>query len=117
MLISSNAKIFLYREAIDFRKSYDSLILLVEHILLENPTSGAYFIFCNSSRNRIKILYWDLDGFAIWMKRLERGSFVLPDQLSSENSSKQQLNFAIYNALLNGVEISKKYKRFQLKNS
>lgn len=114
MLISPNSKIFLYRHAVDLRKSYDSLISLVEYVLKENPTSGAYFIFLNIPRNRIKILYWDEDGFAIWMKRLERGSFRFPD---SDIDDKELLDIATYNALLNGVEITKKYRRFKLKNS
>lgn len=115
MLISSNAKILLYRQSIDFRKSYDSLIMIVEHLLHEDSTSGKYFIFLNHARNRIKILYWDNDGFAIWMKRLEKGTFRFPTLLDDDFSKKQELSQAIYNAILNGVEITQKYRRFNLK--
>jgi transposase len=76
LAIASNARIFLHRTAIDLRKGFEGLCLSVEETFNEAPTSGAYFVFLNRRRNRMKVLYWDNDGFAIWYKRLEKGSFL-----------------------------------------
>ena len=112
MLFDSGATpIFLYRNPVDLRKSFDTLAALVEVKLHENPLSGAYFIFLNKSANRIKILYWDQDGFAIWMKRLERGIFPIPESCAG---TKIKLDRTTLNMMLDGVKIIKKTRRFEL---
>lgn len=68
-------KILVHRDPIDMRKGFEGLSALVEIGFSEELTSGSYFIFLNRQRNRIKILYWDSDGLAIWYKRLEKGRF------------------------------------------
>lgn len=111
-MLTAPHQIFLYRNPVDLRKSFDALSALVTCHLHENPLSGAYFIFLNKSTNRIKILYWDQDGFAIWMKRLERGSFPIPADLSGDKICLDRTSF---HALLDGVKIIKKSRRFELK--
>jgi len=74
--VVGNARIFLYAEPVNMRKSFEGLCAIVEQALMEKPTSGAYFIFLNRQKNRIKVLYWDVDGLAIWYKRLEKGRFL-----------------------------------------
>jgi transposase len=112
MLPIGPARIFLCRHPIDLRKSYDTLTALAANVLQEDPLSGAFFVFLNRGRNRIKILYWDRDGFAIWMKRLERGTFPLPTGLAS---GKQELSRAALLQLLEGLKNVKKASRFHLK--
>lgn len=73
--ISGNARIFCHKDSVDLRKGFESLSHIVENGLGQKVTSGAYFIFLNHSRNRMKVLYWDADGLAIWYKRLEKGNF------------------------------------------
>lgn len=60
------------------RRSFDGLMMLVEHVLRQDPFSGHLFIFRNKSATRIKIMHWDRNGFAIWYKRLEKGRFQFP---------------------------------------
>ena len=71
-------KVYLANFAVDMRKSIDGLSLLVSGHLQQNPTNGAWYVFCNRYRNKIKILYWDRNGFCLWYKRLERERFKLP---------------------------------------
>lgn len=75
LAIGTNTRIFLFRETIDMRKGFESLSGLVESTFTGELTTGAYFVFLNWKRDRIKVLYWDIDGLAIWYKRLEKGSY------------------------------------------
>jgi transposase len=70
--------IYLYRDAVDFRKSINGLVVLVEQNLARSAFDPALYIFCNKSRDKIKILYWDNTGFAVWYKRLEQHHFKWP---------------------------------------
>jgi transposase len=77
LAIAGNARIFFFQQPIDMRKGVESLSLLVEQSSTGELMTGAYFVFINRLRDRMKVLYWDNDGFAIWWKRLEKGSFRL----------------------------------------
>lgn len=69
--LSRAVKIFLGLEPVDLRKGFDSLAALVETVLAEDPLSGQLFVFRNRRADRVKVLYWDGDGYAIWCKKLE----------------------------------------------
>jgi len=73
------SRYYLYREPTDIRKSFDGLCGLVSERLGQNPMSGDVFIFINRPRNRIKLLHWQGDGFAIYYKRLEKGTYEIPE--------------------------------------
>ena len=75
LALEGKARIFVCQTSVDLRKGFEALSCMVENVFSEQPTSGAYFVFINKPRNRMKILYWDSDGLAIWYKRLEKGSF------------------------------------------
>lgn len=75
LAIPGNARIFIHQARTDLRKGFEGLSFMVEELFDQPPTSGAYFVFLNSRRNRMKVLYWDSDGFVIWYKRLEKGGF------------------------------------------
>ena len=64
---------------VDMRKSFDGLSALVEHELRRDPLSGHLFCFFNRVRDRVKILWFDHGGYALYYKRLERGRFRVPD--------------------------------------
>ena len=73
---SGQARIFLHKEPVSMRKSFEGLCIIVQNIFHAELTTGAYFAFFNRRRDCIKVLYWDGDGLAIWYKRLEKGSFL-----------------------------------------
>ena len=108
LAISGNARIFFFQNPIDMRKGIESLSILVEENCYGELTSGAYFIFINRLRNKMKVLYWDHDGFAIWWKRLEKGSFRL---LGINRTLIDRREFFM---LLEGITPHKMQKRFKI---
>lgn len=70
--------IYLHRDPVDFRKSINGLAAIVEQEMELSPFADALFVFCNRNRDRLKVLYWDRTGFALWYKRLEREKFKWP---------------------------------------
>lgn len=101
MLLSSFEGIYLCREFVDFRKSIDGLSSIVEEMGLD--VFGKYlFIFCSRRRNRLKILYWDRTGFALWYKRLERERFHWP---KSDAQAAIELDAEKLRWLLSGIDI------------
>jgi transposase len=101
MFLFSNAKVWLYRKPIDFRKQMDSLIILVAARLRDNPTSGHVFAFRNKSADKIKLLYWEGNGFWLLYKRLERGKFKFP----SIEDEKFEITVEQLQWLLSGLDI------------
>jgi transposase len=76
--LSLPGRVFLCLLPTDMRKSFDSLAGLVEQELGQDPLAGDLIVFRSRRGDRIKLLYWDNDGLAIWYKRLEEGTFVFP---------------------------------------
>jgi transposase len=77
--LSPSVRIFVCTKPIDMRRSFDGLFGLVQSMVHEDPFSGSLFLFRSRRGDFIKILWWDLDGFAIFAKRLEVGTFCFPD--------------------------------------
>lgn len=86
MLNLAAVPIYLALEPTDMRKSFDTLAARVRDHLGCDPLSGAWFVFRNKSGNRLKILYWDRDGYAIWHKRLAQGAFEFPKVIGDATS-------------------------------
>jgi transposase len=76
--ISRTTRVFLATEPTDMRKGFDGLFAIVESVIAEDPFSGHLFVFRNRRRDRLKVLWWDRDGLAIFYKRLECGSCQFP---------------------------------------
>jgi transposase len=74
-----STKIFLCSQSVDMRKSFDALSGLVQTHFGQNPLCGHLFVFFSKQRDRMKILFWDIDGFVLYYKRLEGGSFSWVD--------------------------------------
>jgi transposase len=71
-------RVFLCATPTDMRKSFDGLSAVVRDHLGQDPLAGDLFVFRNRRGDRLKLLYWDEDGLAVWAKRLEEGTFQFP---------------------------------------
>jgi transposase len=113
LALSDSYRYFLYRPAADMRKSFYSLAALVREQMQGDPLSGDIFIFLSRRRNHIKLLHWERDGFALYSKRLEEGTYELPIQ-AKEGSfliSHQELLLILEGISLQQVRYRKRYKR------
>jgi transposase len=116
--LSLPGRVFLCTLPTDMRKSFDSLAGLVQEQLGQDPLSGDLFVFRSRRGDRLKLLYWDSDGFAIWYKRLEEGTFVFPTA-SAERVKVGGHGIVIRPAelamLLDGIDLAnvKRRKRYQ----
>ena len=110
--IRSGVRIFISTEATDMRKGFDGLSAIIEHAWEASPTSGDMFVFSNRRRTLLKLLYWDADGYAIWYKRLERGTFRIPEPTAE---GRIELTAAKLAMLLEGIDFTntRKRKRFR----
>ncbi len=96
------AQVYLYAGVVDMRKSINGLSALVEQELELNPMTEALFVFCNRGRDKIKLLYWERNGFVLWYKRLEKQRFTWLSQTTTDSIiiDGYQLNL-----LLDGLDI------------
>lgn len=102
--IESFDGIYLHREAVDMRKSINGLSVMVSEAMDVNIFGKSLFVFCNRRKNKLKILYWDKTGFAMWYKRLDQERFKWPVRYSEDVMilSQEQLQW-----LLSGYDILK----------
>jgi transposase len=98
--VVGSKRIYLYRDPTDMRKSFDGLTGIVVKQFKASILSGSIFVFVNRRRNRVKLLYFDGDGLAIFYKRLESGVFVLPELC---DGSSMELSSAQLSMLLEGI--------------
>jgi transposase len=103
MIDFSDVRIFLCTTPTNMNCSFDGLMGRAEEIFEQDPCSGHLFLFINRSRDRIKILFWDRDGFCIFYKRLERGTFQL---LTTANDDQGiELDYSQLVRLLGGLDL------------
>ncbi|MGP8215191.1 MAG: IS66 family insertion sequence element accessory protein TnpB [Bacteroidia bacterium] len=110
--ISKAYRYFMYGRRADMRKGFNGLCGLVRNEFLQNPLSGDVFIFINRPRNRIKLLHWQGDGFAIYYKRLEKGTYEMPEINSTSASIEldaQQLLLILEGISLLSVKKRRRY--------
>ena len=99
----SDVRIFVCLTPIRMQFSFDTLMGLAQETFNQDPLSGHLFLFFNRKRDRIKILFWDVDGFCIWYKRLEVGAFQLP--VATEGDHGVELNSRQLTQLLDGLDL------------
>lgn len=91
MIGSAALKAYVCAQPVDMRKSIDGLAALVASVFGADPFCGQLFVFVSKRRDRVKILYWDRHGFALWYKRLERGRFANAAVLAEQAVSASEL--------------------------
>lgn len=111
--LSSSCKYYLYCGNTDMRKGFDSLSGIVSSKMNEDAISGSVFIFLNKKHNQVKLLLWEGDGFGLYHKRLEQGTYELPyvdDKTNSLSLSSQQLQLILQGISLKSVRRRKRYQ-------
>lgn len=97
-------RFFLYKQAVDMRKSFDALSGIVSADMSKDALSGDVFVFVGKSRDKIKLLVWEKGGFVLYYKRLESGTFHLP------KSQQSNLTYSELCLLIEGVEVEVKHR-------
>ena len=128
LTFSRTTRVFLAVEPTDMCKGFDGLFALVENVIREDPFSGHLFVFRNRRRDRLKILWWDRDGLAIFYKRIERGTFQFPTDAAvrkskplpeisqrCESSQRCEIRADELALLLEGIDLAsvKRCKRYE----
>jgi transposase len=112
IMLPSAVRIFLCTRSTDLRKSFDGLSGLVQECFDQDLLTGHLFLFLNRRRDRLKILYFDRDGLALWYKRLEAGSFEIPATAEGDGIELQAAQLAM---ILSGIDLksARQRKRFR----
>lgn len=106
--LSARTRVFAAVGVTDMRKSYDTLAEEVRRVIGEDPLSGDVFVFCNRSRNRIKLLCFDRGGYWLVARRLEQGTFAWPRERSDGRVTMRADDLYL---LLGGLDPSKYTRR------
>lgn len=118
LVINDGYRYFLFRPYADMRKGFYSLAAIVREQMQGDPMSGDIFIFLSRGRNQIKLLRWEQDGFALYTKRLERGTYELPiidTNGSACRISHYQLQLILQGVSLRAVRYRKRYQQLREK--
>lgn len=111
--LAHGLKVFVCSEPADMRRSFDGLSGMAGNLMKQDPLSGHLFVFRNRNRDRLKILYWDRDGLAIWYKRLEKGTFQFPTDLNPKEKkpASVEITASDLSLLLGGIDLRSAYQR------
>ena len=103
-------RVYLYTAPCDMRRGFDGLQALAKHVVGVDPLTGHLFVFCSRRKDRVKILYWDRDGWALWAKRLEAGTYEFPFAASG----RTEVTAGELSAMLEGIDLrnAKRRKRY-----
>jgi transposase len=111
--LPASVRVYLCLSPCDMRRSFDGLHALVRDHLQLDAFAGHLYLFANKRKDRVKILYWEHGGFAIWAKRLEAGCYVIP--CGEAGSDRFEITAEELGALLSGIDLStaKRRKRYR----
>lgn len=108
--LPASVRVYLCTAPCDMRRSFDGLYAMVSGTMQLNAFEGHLFVFSNRRKDRIKILYWDRDGFAIWAKRLEQGTYAMPFA-GHDNEPRQEITAQELGAILSGIDLNQAKRR------
>lgn len=108
LTLPPGARVFVAIERVDGRKGIDGLSVLVRSQFLEDPLCGSMYVFFSRRADRVRVLYWDRDGYVLVMKRLERGTFRIPWR---NESGRVVIEAAELLLVLEGIELSGSVRR------
>ena len=112
-------RFFVCTEPADMRRSFDGLSGMAENLMRQNPLSGHLFLFRNRNRDRLKILYWDRDGYVIWYKRLEEGGWQFPTDVKpaadDDDPPAAEITAEELSLLLGGIDLRSVHRRRRFK--
>lgn len=114
--LPASVRVYVCLTPCDMRKSFDSLHALVREHLELDAFAGHLFVFASRRKDRVKILYWDRDGFALWSKRLEQGTYVVPFGDSSAER-RREITAQELGALLSGIDLQQAPRRKRYRRS
>jgi transposase len=111
--LPASVRVYLCTAPCDMRRSFDGLHALVSSAMKLDAFAGHLFVFANRRKDRVKILYWDRDGFAVWAKRLEEGTYAMP--FDEEDEPSREITAQELGALLSGIDlrVAQRHKRYQ----
>jgi transposase len=109
-VIGSDVRVWLANSPLDMRKGFDTLAEAVRTVLELDPLSGHLFVFRSRDSHRIKILWWDHNGYCIYCKRLERGTFLFPAADALSNRRTIAIDSATLMKLLSGLPVEARGK-------
>ncbi len=98
-----SVRVFFCTQPVDMRYSFDRLAMLAEQVLQENPYTGHLFVYVNRRADRVKLLYWDRTGLAIWYKRLEKGTFRFASD--AEQGARVEMDATELTLILEGIDL------------
>jgi transposase len=108
--LPASVRVYLCLTACDMRRSFDGLAALVREHMELDALAGHLFVFASRRRDRIKILYWDRDGFAVWSKRLEEGTYAVPFG-DGAGERRREITAQELGALLSGIDLNQATRR------
>jgi transposase len=115
MHLPASVRVYSCAAPCDMRRSFDGLHALVTTTMRLDAFGGHLFVFSNRRRDRVKILYWDRDGFAVWAKRLEEGTYAMP--FGDDAGARREITVQELGAILSGIDLSvaERRKRYRKK--
>jgi transposase len=115
--LPASVRVYLCTSPCDMRRSFDGLHALVSGAMKLDAFAGHLFVFANRRRDRVKILYWDRDGFAVWAKRLEEGTYAMP--FGDDAETRREITAQELGALLSGIDlnVARRRRRYRRKSA
>jgi transposase len=119
LTLPPSVRIFVCLEATDMRKGFDGLAAVTREMLRENPFSGHLYVFFNRRKDRVKILFWDRSGLALYYKRIEKSRFHLAALDAHRRGRRAEIEAAELALILEGIDLkgAKRRPRFTPRKS